>query len=107
MKREKWIPVKAAPIYAVSSRGRVSRLEKGKRGNSPRGAVMAQHPHQGYMRVSLYMGEGKKYRNFRVDYLVLEAFGEPRPVPSYKAVHINDDDHNNDIENLEWVDRQA
>ena len=62
---------------------------------------MAQHHHQGFLRVSLYIGD-EKYRNFRVDYLVLAAFDEPRPSLGYKAVHLDEDNHNNHLSNLKW-----
>jgi len=56
-------------------------------------------------RVSVYMKLATTGNNssFYLDELVLEAFGEGRPTPKHKALHLNGDVADNRAENLEWA----
>ena len=106
MGKVKWAKVRHAPAYAVSDHGLIVRRKKGERGNSPKGAVLSQRKHQGFLRVCLYIGgKEKKYRNFRVDYLVLEHFKKKRPSKSYYAEHLDENPDNNQAVNLCWRKR--
>jgi hypothetical protein len=56
-------------------------------------------------RVSVYMKLAATGNNssFYLDELVLEAFGEGRPTPKHKVLHLNGNVSDNRAENLEWA----
>lgn len=81
-------------LYAVSNKGRVKNLMSGKvlkHGSTP----------HGYAFVALCKGDGSK-KQVTLHRLVAQAFIEnPENLPHIN--HIDEDKHNNDVSNLEWV----
>lgn len=97
MSLENWRPIKGFENYSVSTWGRVK--------NNKTGDLLLQEKHyKGYMRVDLYNGEGKK-RHMKVHRLVAEAF-IPNPEGKPQVNHIDGNNRNNSISNLEWVTDQ-
>lgn len=91
---EIWRPVADAPVYFVSSYGRV-------RGTS--GRILKPRPNdKGYMRVTLALGPDVRLDRYIHD-LVLRAFVGPRPSPEHEADHQDDDRGNNRLSNLQWL----
>jgi hypothetical protein len=106
--KEQWKKIEFAPDYAVSDQGRVIRQKRGARGDSQAGREMSQFVHQNHRRVALYVDTGngnKKYRNYRVDELVLSAFVRPRKTRSQTPKHKDRDPNNNHLSNLNWGTR--
>lgn len=99
---EEWRAISWTPTHAVSSLGRVMRLEGG-HGRKP-GHIHTQKPNSnGYPRVCVMVGG--KYRYALVHILVCEAFHDPRPSPLHEAAH-GDGDHTNCAKgNLRWATR--
>ena len=94
MSLEIWKPIKGYEDYAVSSWGRVM--------NTHTENLIWQEPHnKGYMRVDLYNGDGKRH-HLKVHRLVAEAF-IPNPYGKPQVNHIDGNNRNNSITNLEWV----
>lgn len=86
---EEWREPPSYPGFKVSSLGRVI---------GKRGALMKPRPH-GRDGTHLAVSIGSK--PVLVHHLVLDAFVGPRPV-GMQARHLNDDGHDNRIENLRW-----
>lgn len=107
---ELWLPVVGYEgFYEVSNLGRVRSMPRtvayggsrvGTSATIP-GGIMAQKKMQhGHMSVYLRRDGRRKYRT--VHQLVLEAFGGPRPHPSWHACHNNGVADDNRLENLRW-----
>ena len=79
--------------YQVTSWGRVYNKETGE-------FLTPQPNEKGYMRVDLYGPEGRKH--FKVHRLVAEAF-IPNPNEKPQVNHIDGNNQNNSVTNLEWV----
>ena len=88
--------VKDFPNYFVSDRGRVYNQEtKRYIGSSDR---------YGNVRVGLYNND--KTLNIAIHELVMKYYGKPKPYPWFKIHHINGQNDDNDIFNLEWIDKK-
>lgn len=95
---EVWKPVVGYEgKYEVSSKGRVASLNYGNSGK--RGLLVPVVTHGGYLRVSL--SSDKTALTKRVHRLVSEAF-IPNPENFPQVNHIDEDKHNNSMDNLEW-----
>lgn len=81
-------------LYAVSSKGRVKNLMSGK-------VLKNRSNNHGYPYVSLFRGDGKP-KNCTTHRLVAEAF-IPNTLNLPQVNHIDENKHNNDVSNLEWV----
>lgn len=93
MSLERFIKIKDYEDYEVSTWGRVFNTRTGK--------YVRQEVHdKGYMRVDLYNGAGRKH--CKVHRLVAEAF-IPNPDGKQQINHIDGNNQNNSISNLEWV----
>lgn len=79
--------------YQITSWGRVF--------NKRTGNYLYQEVHaKGYLRVDLYNDNGRKH--FKIHRLVAKAF-VPNPYNKPHVNHIDGNNHNNSITNLEWV----
>ena len=93
MSLELWREIEGFPNYKVSSWGRVYSIRAKK--------IMHPEVHsKGYLRVDLYDGQGRKHA--RVHRLVAEAF-IPKEAGKTHINHIDGNNQNNSITNLEWV----
>lgn len=94
MSLERWKPIAGYENYSVSSWGRVR--------NNLTGDILQQERHdKGYLRVDLYGKRGER-KHLKVHRLVAEAFipnTEKKPCVN----HIDGNNKNNSISNLEWV----
>lgn len=91
MSLERWKPIQGYENYAVSSWGRVRNGE----------VILKPEEHaKGYLRVDLYDENGRKH--FKVHRLVAEAF-IPNPDEKPCVNHIDGNNQNNSVSNLEWV----
>lgn len=95
--------------YEVSNKGRVKSLRRtvphGRSGTITKAERImrpASHKASGHEYVNLKF-DGHKERRY-VHELVLTAFVGPRP-KGYECRHLNDDPHNNTLENLAWGTR--
>ena len=80
--------------YQVTSWGRIFSKKQNE--------FLRPMPHEkGYLRVDLYDGEGNKYHK-KVHRLVAEAF-IPNPDEKPQVNHIDGNNQNNSVTNLEWV----
>lgn len=93
-------------LYQISNLGRVKSMPR----KGTKGGIMTQHERQDgkhnkhYLRVALSKGHQTKW--FSVNRLVAEAFIEnPRGLP--EVDHINNDERDNRVVNLQWIDRKA
>jgi hypothetical protein len=77
----------------VTSWGRVFNKETGE-------FLTPQPTEKGYLRVDLYAKDGR--RHFKVHRLVAEAF-IPNPNEKPQVNHIDGNNQNNSVTNLEWV----
>jgi transposase-like protein len=97
---EQWRPVVGHPGYEVSDHGRVRSWRDSARHGCRRDAphtLRLIRSRKGYLRVQL--GAGRRYS---VHHLVLEAFGNPRPV-GMECAHSDGDPANNRLTNLRWA----
>jgi len=86
-------PIKGYDDYLISTWGRVFNTRTGK--------YVRQEVHdKGYLRVDLFNGAGRKH--CKVHRLVAEAF-IPNPDGKQQINHIDGNNQNNSISNLEWV----
>lgn len=93
MSLELWREIEGFPNYKVSSWGRVYSIRAGK--------ILSPEIHdKGYLRVDLY--EGKKRKHAKVHRLVANAFIPKEPGKTH-INHIDGNNQNNSISNLEWV----
>lgn len=93
MSLEIYKDIEGFPGYQVTSWGRVY--------NKERGTFVRQDVHcKGYLRVDLFNEDGRKH--FKVHRLVAEAF-IPNPENKPQVNHIDGNNQNNSITNLEWV----
>lgn len=91
MSLERKKPIPGYEGYEVTSWGRVLR----------NGKPITQETHcKGYKRVDLYKGSERKH--YKVHRLVAEAF-IPNPENKPQVNHIDGNNQNNSISNLEWV----
>ena len=94
---EKWRKVDAAPMYSVSTLGRV---RNDKTNNLIRPVVSGEH----YYHVNLTIVEGTSKRKlFNIHRLVAEAFLRRDEEVELFVNHKDGDKLNNTVENLEWV----
>ena len=106
MATEKWIPIKGFETsYAVSSYGRVRSLDRFQK-HGPgimfrEGKVLkGKKQRDGYLIVGLSKDSKKKW--IQVHRLVAEHFiDNPKQLPIVN--HIDENKHNNKVNNLEWV----
>lgn len=91
---EEWREVSSNPNYLVSNTGRIRR-----KGSSKDKALINT---KGYLTTTLYMnGKGK---HERVNRLVAREFVyNPDPVNRNVVDHLDENKHNNNADNLEWV----
>ena len=94
-------------LYQVSNFGRVKSLDRYvlRNGNSlfVNGIVLSQLNNRGYLTVRLC--NSGKYKNYLVHRLVANAF--IRNDNNYSEInHIDENKHNNHVDNLEWCDRK-
>lgn len=115
MEQEEWriIPNDVYPelqeLYAVSSYGRVKRIDTGHI-MSLRNVVKRDRKNvQGYLRVELHtpylksIGKYKGRKQYFVHRLVASAFIDNRDSNQTELHHIDNDKHNNHVDNLMWV----
>lgn len=93
MSLEIFKPIAGYDDYQVTSWGRVFSKTNGK-------FVYQEVHHKGYLRVDLYK-DGKR-KHFKVHRLVAEAF-IPNPYNKPQVNHIDGNNQNNSVTNLEWV----
>ena len=91
-----WKPIKGFSLYTVSDLGDVR--------NERTGNELKQFDNgRGYLKVSI-KGDDGKYHNVSVHRLVALAFvHNDAPDLKTQVNHINEDKHDNDASNLEWV----
>ena len=107
---ERWLPYADLPEYQVSNLGRVRSI---KRHGKTRGRVLSLTANSdGYLQASMRVGETRLTRSVHV--MVLETFDVARPFDErgnpMEGSHINGDQTNNTLENLEWestIDNRA
>lgn len=115
MEQEEWrvIPNDVYPelqeLYAVSSYGRVKRIDTGHI-MSLRNVVKRDRKNvQGYLRVELHtpylksIGKYKGRKKYFVHRLVASAFINNKDSSKTELHHIDNDKHNNHVDNLMWV----
>ena len=94
-------------LYQVSNLGRVKSLDRYvlRNGNSlfVKGIVLSQLNNRGYLAVRLC--NSGKYKNYLVHRLVANAFIH-NDNNYYEINHIDENKHNNHVDNLEWCDRK-
>lgn len=102
---EVWKPVPGFPRYEASDQGRVRSLF-GRYGPyaGPRILRDARSGQGGYRAVVLYGESGKK--QLYLHQIVLLTFDGPAP-PGHEGAHLDGDQTNNALENLEWVTRKV
>ena len=88
--------IKDFPNYYVSDRGRVY--------NQATKRFVGSTGVDGFVRVGLYNGDKKL--NISMEELVLTTFDKPKPFPWFKIQHIDGCHDNNEIYNLEWIDKK-
>lgn len=104
--REEWRVIKEVPEYAVSTKGRIKRVEGGV--NTWAGRILTPRPNRnGYLACQLSAAQnplsnkyGKVWR--LMHRLVLETFVGERN-EGFCCNHINGNKKDNSLENLEWV----
>ena len=90
---ERWAAIPAAPVYEVSSWGRVRRGE----------VLVATWPNKkGYYQVNLELPDGRPTLR-AIAPLILALFTGPRPSPRHLCDHVDGRKSNNRLDNLEWV----
>lgn len=88
--------------YEVSNMGRVRSLNYN--GIKGRVQIMKPQPHtRGYLQIGLR--KNGKYKTFTIHSLVANVF-LPKIEGKNEINHIDENKHNNTVENLEWCDRQ-
>jgi hypothetical protein len=98
---EEWRVIESHPAYAVSSFGRVTRIE-GDRGRYLDGRLLSPATHRGgYQAVTLCRHDGKK--TLKVHRLVCEAFHGPCPPDKECVAHRDGNPQNNRPENVYWA----
>ena len=95
---EEWRTIESFPLYQVSNRGRIKRLEH----------IMVQsRTRHGYLQVSLYDGHGN-VKHCRVNRLVAIAFlADENTNLSFDVHHIDKNKQNNDVTNLMFISHWA
>ena len=101
---EQWKKIKGYP-YEISNFGRIKSLER-YIGNKGYNRVVKQKIlkgiiNNGYYCINLYNKENQK--QFRVNVLVIEYFGPPKPSAKHICNHKDGDKLFNHIDNLEWA----
>lgn len=98
--KEEWRPIDGfGGAYLISSMGRVLALPYSRR----TGAIFLAQKNDAYLRVTLIKGGVR--RLYAVHRLVAEAF-IPNPRGCPEVNHIDENKHNNCVENLEWVTKK-
>ena len=87
--------------YHISNLGRVKSLNYSNTGKE--GIINAKDNGKGYLRVRLYKDGKRKW--YRINRLVAQAF-LPNPSNLPEVNHIDQDKHNNCVDNLEWCTTQ-
>lgn len=97
---EEWRPIREHPGYEVSSFGEVRSLDRrDSRGRFCKGQTLRPgQTKRGHFIVVL----GRASGTLKVAYLVMEAFGTPKPFDSALLLHWDDDPRNNRLDNLRW-----
>lgn len=90
---ERWRVVEDFPAYEVSDLGRV------RRGDRQKALIVSP---QGYVRVTLFKGNGQPGAQRFVHALVLEAFVGPRPAGMQSRHFPSNDKTDNRLSNLSW-----
>ena len=114
---ERWLPMAGyESLYEVSDLGRVRSLDRISRTiqgafRRHRGRILRPRTGpRGYSHVTLYRAGPDPVRKRQtvqtVHVLVLEAFGGPRPGPTYEGRHLDGNPDNNALVNLAWGTRQ-
>ena len=93
MSLERFVKIKGFEDYEVSTWGRIYNTRTGK-------YLRPEIHDKGYLRVDLFNGAGRKH--CKVHRLVAEAF-IPNPEGKPQINHIDGNNQNNSISNLEWV----
>lgn len=106
--QEIWKDIKGYEgLYQVSNKGRVKSLDRYvlRNGNTlfVRGVILSQLNNRGYLTVRLC--NSGKYKNYFVHRLVANAFIH-NDNNYFEINHIDENKHNNYVENLEWCDRK-
>jgi len=91
---EEWAPIQEFPGYEVSTHGRIR--------NENSGHILGQYPNgRGKIQVVMYK-DGKNHAR-AVHKIVATTFGDPGPEGTV-PIHIDGDETNNHIDNLQWKD---
>lgn len=99
---ERWMPIPGFPKHEISDLGRVrSWCWAAARNSRPR-ILKLLSGRYGYLYVTLKQKGGRSV-SFRINRLVLQAFGPPCPSPKHHAAHNNGDNLDNRISNLRWA----
>lgn len=94
---EEWKDIDGYPGYKVSTYGRVMSYHHWREPT----VLRMRHRGHGYLGVRLYDANGGS-SNLAIHRLVAEAF-IPNPDNLPEVNHINEDKHDNSVQNLEWI----
>ncbi len=96
---ERWKTIDAFPLYEVSNKGRIRKLD-----GSTNGYILRlSKTRHGYLQVSLYDGHGYA-KHCRVNRLVAIAFlADENTNLKYDVHHIDRNKQNNDVTNLQFL----
>lgn len=94
---EVWIPIDGYENYQVSNMGNIMNITTNK-------ILKGQNNGKGYLFVTLY-NESRKGKQIMIHRLVAKAF-IPNPDNLPQINHIDENKHNNCVENLEWITSQ-
>ena len=94
------------PLYNISDNGEITATHTNSKMNvlCPKGYI---HSYVSLLVNPTFARSGNNGYNhnvFRVDELVMETFGAPKPSPNSYVYHIDENPLNNDISNLIWID---